>query len=253
MISVEQVRLKPLAEFRSVLEEPGKYLLIPGEEITHKFAKNPVHMNAINLRDAITPTDGASVSETIAANLRTVEEQRKKKGLEHHRRPQPSQFRLGRQGRGHVGGGAEIFRNLQRPSRRQELWRRCPRQHRAACGTSSSHCGSANTSCRSSMAWRPMMPIAITLSASARSIRAAAGSWSSRVSYRGIDRPRQLRRAIIIARPACVEGNWRNGAGVFARHQAEKGVKYMTQFIATMKDAPLVSEPRKAWRRPRLT
>src|SRR5439155_1037549 len=79
--AIKQVRLKPLAEFRSTLETAGKYLLIPGEEITHKFAKNPVHMNAINLRDVIAPTDGASVSETIVVNLRAVEEQRKKKGL----------------------------------------------------------------------------------------------------------------------------------------------------------------------------
>ncbi len=76
----QQVRLKPLAEFRSVLEEPGKFLLIPGEEITHKFAKNPVHMNAINIRDAVAPSDGASVAETISVNLRVVEEQRKKRG-----------------------------------------------------------------------------------------------------------------------------------------------------------------------------
>src|SRR5712692_2517661 len=34
---IEQVRLKPLSEFRSMLEEPGKFLLIPGEEITHKY------------------------------------------------------------------------------------------------------------------------------------------------------------------------------------------------------------------------
>jgi hypothetical protein len=79
-VRVNQVRLKPLAEFRSVLEEPGKFLLIPGEEITHKFAKNPVHMNAINIRDVITPIDGASVAETISVNLRVVEEQRKKRG-----------------------------------------------------------------------------------------------------------------------------------------------------------------------------
>ena len=75
-----QVRLKPLAEFRSMLEEPGKFLLIPGEEITHQFAKKPVHMNAINLRDVIAPTNGASVGETITVNMRAVAEQRKKKG-----------------------------------------------------------------------------------------------------------------------------------------------------------------------------
>lgn len=34
-----QVRLKPLAEFRSLLEEPGRFLMIPAEEITHRFAK----------------------------------------------------------------------------------------------------------------------------------------------------------------------------------------------------------------------
>ncbi len=76
----EQVRLKPLREFRSVLEEPGRFLMIPGEEITHKFAKNPVHMNAVNLRDPIQPIDGPSVAETVTVNLRLVAEQRKKSG-----------------------------------------------------------------------------------------------------------------------------------------------------------------------------
>src|SRR5437870_2816488 len=75
---LQQVRLKPLAEFRSVLEEPGKFLLIPGEEITHAFARNPVHMNAINLRDVIKPADGASVAETVLVNLRSVAEKGKK-------------------------------------------------------------------------------------------------------------------------------------------------------------------------------
>lgn len=73
-----QVRLKPLAEFRSLLEEPGKFLLIPAEEITHRFAKNPVHINAINVRDVIKPLDGNSVSETIVVNHRSLAEQRTK-------------------------------------------------------------------------------------------------------------------------------------------------------------------------------
>jgi len=75
-----QVRLKPLAEFRSVLEDPGRFLMIPGEEITHRFAKNPVHINAINLRDVILPVDGTSVRETIQVNHRLVAEQRRKTG-----------------------------------------------------------------------------------------------------------------------------------------------------------------------------
>src|SRR5437867_601181 len=56
-----QVRLKPLAEFRTLLDEPGRFLMIPGEEITHQYAKAPVHINAINLRDAIRPTNGDGV------------------------------------------------------------------------------------------------------------------------------------------------------------------------------------------------
>src|SRR5437016_11868076 len=75
-----QVRLKPLAEFRSLLEEPGKFLLIPAEEITHAYAKRPIHMNGINLRDPIKPIDGKDVLETITVNLRQVADQRKKSG-----------------------------------------------------------------------------------------------------------------------------------------------------------------------------
>ncbi len=70
-----EVRLKPLAEFRSLLEEPGNYLLIQAEEITHAYAKRPVHLNAINLRDLIKPIDGGSASETISVNHRAVTEQ----------------------------------------------------------------------------------------------------------------------------------------------------------------------------------
>ncbi|MCS7046805.1 MAG: hypothetical protein NZO58_10650 [Gemmataceae bacterium] len=76
----EQVRLKPLAEFRSLLEQPGRFLLIPGEEITHRFQLKPVHVNAINLRDVIAPAGGTSVGETIRVNVRAVAEQRKKTG-----------------------------------------------------------------------------------------------------------------------------------------------------------------------------
>jgi hypothetical protein len=75
-----QVRLKPLAEFRSTLEEPGRFLLIPGEEISHRYGLLPVHMNAINLRDVVRPVSGPNVAETVTANLRLVAEQRKKTG-----------------------------------------------------------------------------------------------------------------------------------------------------------------------------
>src|SRR5262249_1163303 len=75
-----QVRLKPLREFRSLLEEPGRFLLVPAEEISHHFARAPVHINAINLRDVIKPQDGDSVAETIRVNMRAVAEQHRRTG-----------------------------------------------------------------------------------------------------------------------------------------------------------------------------
>ncbi len=74
----KQVRLKPLAEFRSLFDEPGKFLLVPAEEITHSFAKRPIHINGINLRDAVKPIDGKDAIETVRVNLRQVNEQRTK-------------------------------------------------------------------------------------------------------------------------------------------------------------------------------
>ena len=51
------------------------FLLVPAEEITHSFAKRPVHMNGINLRDPIKPIDGKDAIETVRINLRQVKEQ----------------------------------------------------------------------------------------------------------------------------------------------------------------------------------
>jgi hypothetical protein len=74
----KQVRLKPLNEFRSLFEEPGKFLLVPAEEITHSFAKRPIHINGINLRDRVQPLDGKDAIETVRVNLRQVADQRTK-------------------------------------------------------------------------------------------------------------------------------------------------------------------------------
>ena len=59
------VRLKPLSEFRSLLEEACKFLMIPAEESTHSFAKRPVHINGVNLRDVVKPIDGRDVDTCI--------------------------------------------------------------------------------------------------------------------------------------------------------------------------------------------
>jgi len=77
-----EIRLKPLDEFRALVEERGRFILLPAEEISDSAEGVPVHINATNLRDPLPPAGGRSVSETISANLRAVEEQATKAGRE---------------------------------------------------------------------------------------------------------------------------------------------------------------------------
>ncbi len=75
-----QVRLKAMREYRTAVEEPGRFLMVSGEEVTHKFKAKPIHMNAINLRDPLKPIDADGVEEAIRVNMKLVAEQRKKSG-----------------------------------------------------------------------------------------------------------------------------------------------------------------------------
>jgi len=74
------VQLKTLQEFRGRFEEPGKFLLIPGEEITDRYRTLPVHMNVSNVRDLIKPQHGSNVMETMQNNVTAVLEQRVRTG-----------------------------------------------------------------------------------------------------------------------------------------------------------------------------
>jgi len=72
-----EVRLKPLNEFRTLFEEPGRFLMIQGEEITDHLA---VHVNATNLIHYIPPQGGDTVQETIERNFEAVLEQQEETG-----------------------------------------------------------------------------------------------------------------------------------------------------------------------------
>ena len=74
------VRLKPLDEFRCLVEQSGKFIMLEGEEISDKSEGKPVHMNASNLSEKIEPVGGATVQETMANNLRLVLEHEKATG-----------------------------------------------------------------------------------------------------------------------------------------------------------------------------
>jgi len=78
--SGRKVRLKPLNEFRSLFESPGRFLLMQSEEITAQFINIPVHLNATNLYRFIAPKSGKSVREVIQNNVDAVYQQRQEIG-----------------------------------------------------------------------------------------------------------------------------------------------------------------------------
>ncbi len=75
-----QVRLKTLEEIRGKLEEPGKFLLIENEEISGKCRDFHVHLNAVNLAEAIKPLEAPTVVDTLRVNLQAAGEQSRRLG-----------------------------------------------------------------------------------------------------------------------------------------------------------------------------
>jgi hypothetical protein len=71
------VRLRPLAEYRHLFEQPGRFLLLTGEEITDREG---AHVNAFNLNSAILPRGGTTGGDRIRNNLAAVAEQRSATG-----------------------------------------------------------------------------------------------------------------------------------------------------------------------------
>ena len=73
-----ETRLKRFDEVVEKLAEPGKFLLIQGEEISDKFGKQPIHLNAHNVREMLPPRGGDSVYEVIQQNVDAVIAQRER-------------------------------------------------------------------------------------------------------------------------------------------------------------------------------
>jgi len=73
-----RVRLKTLAEYRTLFEEPGRFLLLQSEEITDRFENKPLHVNATNIVELIEPQGGNSVREVLQNNIDAVLEQRER-------------------------------------------------------------------------------------------------------------------------------------------------------------------------------
>lgn len=77
---VPQATVRPLAAYRGQFEEPGKFLLIHGEEITDSCTlankrKVQVHMNTWNLTALVPPQHGKTVRETLVNDLAAADKQ----------------------------------------------------------------------------------------------------------------------------------------------------------------------------------
>jgi len=76
----EEMRLQTHAELRSRFEQPDRFLLIPGEELSAKSDPKPIHVNGINLAERIAPLDAATVPETIQRNMDAITAQGERLG-----------------------------------------------------------------------------------------------------------------------------------------------------------------------------
>jgi hypothetical protein len=72
------VKLKTYDEYKPLFEEKDKFLIMPAEEISASYEKKPIHIGAINIKDAISPRVGNSVSDVMQKNLDAVYEQRRR-------------------------------------------------------------------------------------------------------------------------------------------------------------------------------
>jgi hypothetical protein len=71
-----QVKLKTYEEYKGRFEERGEFLIIQSEEISDHFEGKPLHMNATNVKNNISPQGGNSVVEVLQNNIDEVKRQR---------------------------------------------------------------------------------------------------------------------------------------------------------------------------------
>lgn len=75
-----QVRLRTSSEIAPRFEEPSRFVLVPGEEISDSFEDKQIHVNGANLVETISPQGGASVAEVIANDVTAIREQGRASG-----------------------------------------------------------------------------------------------------------------------------------------------------------------------------
>jgi hypothetical protein len=76
-----EVRLRTLAEVRRSFEEPGRFILLQGEEISDAVGKFPVHHTSINHGKVIPKPGGTTVKKALERALAAVEAAGKEEGV----------------------------------------------------------------------------------------------------------------------------------------------------------------------------
>lgn len=71
-----EVRLKRFEEYAGRVAEPGRFLVLQGEEISDRFESRPLHVNATNVAEVIPPQGGASVADVLQRDIDAVLAQR---------------------------------------------------------------------------------------------------------------------------------------------------------------------------------
>lgn len=74
-----QVKLKTFTEYKPLFEDEN-FIMIPSEEVTTGFEGKPIHINATNIQDKITPVTGNSKVDVIQKNIDLILSQRQSSG-----------------------------------------------------------------------------------------------------------------------------------------------------------------------------
>lgn len=65
--------ITPVEGLNAVYGAEGKFILIPGEEISDRFEKKPIHINGLNLSRLVEPQGGASVGDVLQRNVTAIQ------------------------------------------------------------------------------------------------------------------------------------------------------------------------------------
>ncbi len=72
-----EVKLKTLAEYNPLFEKYSDFLIIRSEEVTTGYEDRPIHINATNIQQLITPETGENKVQIIQNNINAILKQRR--------------------------------------------------------------------------------------------------------------------------------------------------------------------------------